>query len=234
MRNISSDGEEKIVQWEGEVLHAYDDFDPKHRPVTPGIAVRGTLTIGVGHVGPDVRPGMKITKAESRALLRKDLDAFERAVENAVVVALNDNQFAALVSFAFNVGQGNFLKSTLLKKLNAGNYAAVPTELMKWTKSKGKQMQGLVNRRAQEAALWGKGEFVSSASVEVKPDNVWTKPDVLLPIAGAGATAAGGVTTAIAPTVMASNYLQIALSVGIVAIVLIGAYYAFTRIRASS
>ena len=61
--------------------------------------------------------------------------------------------------------------------------------------------------------------------------NAWTKPDVLLPVAGAGATAAGGVATAIAPTVMASNYLQIALSVGIVALVLIGAYYAFTRIK---
>lgn len=61
--------------------------------------------------------------------------------------------------------------------------------------------------------------------------NAWTKPDVLLPIAGAGATAAGGVATAAAPAVMSSNYLQIALSVGIVALVLIGAYYAFTRIK---
>lgn len=234
MRNISAEGEEKIVQWEGEVLHAYDDFDPKHRPVTPGIAVRGTLTIGVGHTGPDVRPGMKITKAESRALLRKDLDAFERAVENAVVVALNDNQFAALVSFAFNVGQGNFLKSTLLKKLNAGNYAAVPTELMKWTKSKGKQMQGLVNRRAQEAALWGKGEFVSSASVDVKPDNPWTKPDVLLPVGGAAVGGAGTLATAAAPSIMSSTIIQIGITFAIVVIVLIGAYYAFTRIRASS
>lgn len=61
--------------------------------------------------------------------------------------------------------------------------------------------------------------------------NPWTKPDVLLPIAGAGATAAGGVATAAAPTVMASNYLQIALSIGIVALVLVGAYYAYTRIK---
>ena len=61
--------------------------------------------------------------------------------------------------------------------------------------------------------------------------NPWTKPDVLLPIAGAGATAAGGVATAAAPTVMASNYLQIAISIGIVALVLVGAYYAYTRIK---
>jgi len=167
-RSINRVGEEKIVQWEGEVLWAYDDFDPKHRPITPGMAVKGTLTIGVGHTGPDVKPGLRIDVKQSREWLRQDLDRFEALVERSVKVPLSDNQFAALVSFAFNVGEGNFGRSTLLKKLNKGDYESVPAELMKWVNSKGKRMQGLVNRRAQEGALWGKGEFVASGSVSAE------------------------------------------------------------------
>jgi lysozyme len=168
-RKISKEGEEKIVQWEGEVLYAYDDFDPKHRPIMPGMPVKGTLTAGVGHTGPDVKPGMKITVAQSRAWLRQDIQKFEDVVSSLVKVPLTDNQFAALVSFAFNVGSANFSKSTLLKKLNAGHYDAVPVELMRWVHSKGNRMDGLVNRRAQEAALWGKGAFVNSHTVDAKP-----------------------------------------------------------------
>lgn len=195
-RQISQEGEDKIVQWEGEVLHAYDDFDPTHKPTKPGQPIRGTLTIGVGHTGPDVKPGQTITREQSRALLRADLAEFSDTVERAVKVPLNDNQFAALVSFAYNVGAGNFRSSTLLKKLNAGNYEAVPSELMKWNKSKGKVMQGLINRRAQEAALWGKGAFVASAVVDVQKDvPKWVSPESVgaagSVIAGAGAVASG-------------------------------------------
>jgi lysozyme len=168
-RHITRAVEDKLVQWEGEVLHAYDDFDPKHRIVTPGMRVTGTLTIGVGHTGPDVHPGQRITIEQSRVFLRRDLDQFEALVERSVKVEISDNQFGALVSFAFNVGEANFMRSTLLKKLNAGDYEAVPSELAKWVYSKRKKLPGLVNRRAQEAALWGRGEFVTSASVDAKP-----------------------------------------------------------------
>lgn len=165
MRQISDYGVRKLKQWEGEVLFAYDDFDAPgaRRRIKPGDKIRGTLTIGVGHTGPDVKPGMTISSAQSTALLLADLRQFEEVVDSAVKVSLTDNQFAALVSFAFNVGAANFRSSTLLKKLNAGNYAAVPGELAKWTKSKGKTIQGLVNRRAAEAGLWAEGSFVQSS-----------------------------------------------------------------------
>ncbi|MDR9777190.1 lysozyme [Rhizobium hidalgonense] len=165
MRKISAYGISKLKQWEGEILFAYDDFDPpsNRRRIKAGDKIKGTLTIGTGHTGPDVRPGMTITSEQSTALLYQDLASFEAAVESAVKVPLTDNQFAALVSFAFNVGAANFRSSTLLKKLNAGNYAAVPAELAKWTKSKGKTMPGLVNRRAAEAGLWAEGAFVQSS-----------------------------------------------------------------------
>lgn len=171
-RRINAEGLAKITQWEGLVLHAYDDFDPPkaRRRIQPGDVVRGTLTIGHGSTGPHVRPGMEITRAEAEALLRKDLDRFERAVDSLVTVPLNDNQFAALCSFSFNVGVEAFKRSTLLKKLNAGQYDAVPTELMKWVSSKGKRMPGLVNRRAAEIGTWNKGAFVASQYVPAKPE----------------------------------------------------------------
>lgn len=226
MRTISQFVEDKIVRWEGEVLHSYDDFDKNHRPIQPGMPVRGTLTIGVGHTGPDVKPGMTITKERSRELLRKDLASFEHVVEKFVKVPLTDNQFGALVSFAFNVGAGNFTGSTLLRKLNKGNYAAVPIELMKWTKSKGKTLPGLINRRTQEAALWGTGEFVSSASVEAKTPNPMSKPEVALP---AGAT---GVIAAAAPVFAGADPIRIAIALAILALVAGGAWFAWKRLRA--
>lgn len=157
-RRINAEGLKLIKQWEGCRLTAYRD-------------VAGILTIGYGSTGSHVAPGMKITQAEADRLLVKDLDRFERAVDTLVKVALADNQFAALVSFAFNVGEGKggFATSTLLKKLNAGSYDAVPAELMKWVNAGGKMVKGLVNRRSAEAGLWAKGAFVSSNTVEARP-----------------------------------------------------------------
>lgn len=161
-RHISPEGLTLIKQWEGCRLTAYKD-------------VAGVWTIGYGSTGAHVRAGMTISQAEADALLVADLARFERAVEKLVKVPLSDGQFAALVSFAFNVGEGALQKSTLLKKLNAGNYDAVPGELAKWVNAGGKKVQGLVNRRAAEAGLWAKGSFVSSNTVEAKP----AKPPVL-------------------------------------------------------
>lgn len=157
-RRINAEGLKLIKQWEGVELTAYKD-------------VAGVWTIGYGSTGPHVKPGLTISAEDAERLLIKDLDRFERAVDKLVKVQLNDNQFAALVSFAFNVGEGKkgFATSTLLKKLNAGNYDAVPGELAKWVNAGGKKVKGLVNRRAAEAGLWAKGSFVSSNTVEAKP-----------------------------------------------------------------
>jgi lysozyme len=115
-------------------------------------------TIGYGHTSaagdPAVRQGMKITRPEADTILRRDLAMFERGVSRRVKVPLTQNQFDALVSFAFNVGLGAFERSTLLRRLNAGQHQAVPAELMKWTKGGGRELPGLVNRRRDEAGLW--------------------------------------------------------------------------------
>src|SRR6476661_4935643 len=140
MRQINSEGFERIKQWEGYVGFAYDDFDPPklRRRIKAGDKVRGTLTIGFGHTGSHAKPGATLTEDQAELLLLKDLMAYETAVENAVKVELTDNQYAALVSFCYNIGITAFRNSTLVRKLNTGDYASVPIELMKWTKSKGK------------------------------------------------------------------------------------------------
>jgi lysozyme len=116
----------------------------------------GVLTIGVGHTGPDVKPGMRITQAESDALLSADLAKFEKAVARNVKVPLTQNQFDALVSFTYNLGEGNLKSSTLLKRVNAGDMGGAAAEFIKWNKAAGKVLGGLTTRRACEAALFRK------------------------------------------------------------------------------
>ncbi|GAA5095477.1 lysozyme [Bartonella acomydis] len=177
MRKISQNGLALMKQWEGLRLSAYKD-------------AIGIWTIGYGHTNsagkPFVHKGMAITEQQAEDLLRQDLKQFEDAVEQAVQVALTDEQFAALVSFCYNVGTTAFCNSTLLKKLNAGEYEAIPTELQKWTKAGGKRLQGLVHRRAAEAGLWAKGAYVSSnyQTVESKEPTGLFKAEALAPIIG--------------------------------------------------
>lgn len=202
MRRINDLAAEKIKQWEGLVLYAYDDADKSRPPrrIQPGDKVKGVLTIGYGHTGTDVKPGMKITRQQADELFRQDIAVAENIVASAVNVPLNDNQFGALVSFAFNVGGGAFRSSTLLRKLNAGDYASVPTELARWNKTtiagKKVQSEGLVNRRAAEIGLWATGSHVASNTIEVKPASaeILTKENVGFGV-GTLATLLGSITS---------------------------------------
>ncbi|ALA19359.1 MULTISPECIES: lysozyme [Chelatococcus] len=164
-RRVNAEGLRLIKQWEGLRLRAYRDSG-------------GIWTIGYGHTSDEkltVREGLTITEAMAEEMLVHDLREAEAAVERLVKVPLTDNQFAVLVSFVFNIGVGAFEKSTLLRKLNAGQHDAVPGELARWVHVKGQRVQGLVNRRAAEAGLWAKGSFVCSNTVEPQPD----KPPVV-------------------------------------------------------
>ncbi|WP_139413581.1 lysozyme [Bartonella mastomydis] len=177
MRKISKEGLELIKQWEGLRLNAYKD-------------TIGVWTIGYGHTSaagkPFVHKGMTITEKQAEELLCKDLKQFKNTVAKAVTVSLNSWQFAALVSFCYNVGTTAFCNSTLLKKLNNGEYEAVPAELQKWTKAGGKRLQGLVHRRVAEAGLWAKGAYVSSnyQTVETKDSTALFKAEALAPVIG--------------------------------------------------
>ncbi|GAA4667469.1 lysozyme [Bartonella pachyuromydis] len=177
MRKISKEGLALIKKWEGLCLNAYE--------------VRvGVWVIGYGHTSavgtPHVHKGMRITEAEAEKILYQDLQQFEYVVEKTVTVPLNDEQFAALVSFSYNIGIDAFRDSTLVKKLNKGNYEAVPTELQKWTRVGGKRLPGLVNRRAAEAGLWAQGSYVSPNYQIIEPQGVTgiCKVEAIAPIIG--------------------------------------------------
>ena len=119
----------------------------------------GIWTIGYGHTGLEhndgsVHAGREITEEEAESLLRHDLERFEDAVSQAVQTPLNDNQFAALVSFSFNLGARNLRVSTLLKKLNSGDHFGAAREFKKWSKAGGKRLGGLVRRRISERNLF--------------------------------------------------------------------------------
>lgn len=114
----------------------------------------GILTVGWGHTGIDVRTGMVITLRRADEMLASDVRNSETAINQLVDVPLTQNQFDALASFVFNVGVGNFESSTLLRKLNAKNYAGAALEFPRWNKSKGKVLAGLTTRRDKERALF--------------------------------------------------------------------------------
>jgi lysozyme len=148
-RRTNEGGINLIKEYEGLRLATY-------------LCAGGVLTIGYGHTR-NARPGLKITKEQAESLLQEDLRSVERAVEKLVRVPLNDNQFASLVAFAFNVGVGNFERSTLLRLLNRGWYEQVPAQLMRWTKANGEMLGGLQRRRAAEARLWNRAVTVVEA-----------------------------------------------------------------------
>ncbi|ALE03060.1 lysozyme [Bartonella ancashensis] len=187
MRKISKEGFALIQQWEGLRLDAYRDST-------------GIWTIGYGHTAkagePTVYSGMKITKAQANTILRHDLVQFEQAVDKAVSQPLSNEQFAALVSFCYNIGTEAFFASTLLKKLNKGDYSAVPAELQKWINAGGKRLQGLVHRRAAEAGLWAKGAYVSSnyQKAETAEKVSLRSVEILAPVIGAFSGLTGFVT----------------------------------------
>ena len=129
-----------IKEFEGLRLKAYQ---------CPG----GVWTIGYGHTA-GVKPGMLISKAQAEEYLKADLIAFERYL-NGLRLALNQNQFDALISFIYNVGTGNFSNSTLLRKVRANPQEnSIMDEFLRWVYSKGRVLPGLQRRRLAEMKLY--------------------------------------------------------------------------------
>ena len=138
---LSAQGLELIQGFESLRLNAYQDS-------------AGVWTIGWGHTG-GVRPGDRITRAQADAYLQQDTGWAQQAVSDLVHVPLTQGQFDALTSFTFNVGRGALEDSTLLRKLNAGDYAGAQAQFGRWVHAGGEVLQGLVRRRAAEAELFG-------------------------------------------------------------------------------
>jgi lysozyme len=151
---LSQRGAGFVARFEGCVLRMYND-------------PTNNATIGVGHLihlGPingrepeEFRRG--ITRKRALELLMGDAGKAASSVRRLIKVPLNQQQFDALVSFTFNCGEGALASSTLRKRLNRREYAAVPTELNKWVLSGGKRLPGLVRRRKAEGVLFSSGRY---------------------------------------------------------------------------
>jgi len=149
--NVSASGVNLIKKFEG--LHKLTDSGTVRAYRCPA----GKWTIGWGHT-KGVKSGMRATVDECDNMLMDDINEAAAVVRRHVNVPLSDYQFDALVSFVFNLGEGNFRSSTLLKKLNKGLYDEVPEQIMRWNKARVDgvltPLRGLTRRRSAEAALF--------------------------------------------------------------------------------
>lgn len=138
---INEAGLELIKSHEGCRLTAYKD-------------IVGVLTIGYGHTGNDIFEGLEIDPVTANSLLQGDLDRFEDGVTNLIIQNINENQFSALVSFAFNLGLGALKGSHLLIKVNCGDFDGAAAEFLKWDRAGGVVVPGLLARRQAEQRLF--------------------------------------------------------------------------------
>lgn len=143
--NISKTGLDLIKQFEGLRLTAYDD----------GV---GVWTVGYGTIkypnGTRVKRSDKITQAQADEYMANDVSVFERAVNRLVKVPITQNQYDALVSFTYNLGETNLSTSTLLRKLNSKDYKGAAEQFERWNRAGGKVMNGLTRRRIAEKELF--------------------------------------------------------------------------------
>lgn len=172
--DLSDAGARFIGSFEGFSATLYDD-PARH------------CTIGYGHLvhkgacngsePAEFRKG--ITHKRAAELLRADAAVAIAEIRRRVTVPLTQTRFDALVSFVYNVGTGAFARSTLLKKLNARDFAAVPDELQKWVRAGGKTLPGLVRRRRAEGKLFaeGSGDEEEAMTLEEKKkfDELWDR-----------------------------------------------------------
>ena len=162
VRQINEAGLRLIKKFEGLRLDAYK-------------CSAGVPTIGYGST-KGVEMGDKISPEEAELLLVADLEEASHQVERLITVPLNDNQFAALVSFVFNCGAGNFKASTLLRELNKGDYGFVPFQLNRWVKATVNgvkiSLKGLVKRREAEGNLFISPEEIEPELSEGMPQKI--------------------------------------------------------------
>ena len=140
---LSQRGIDLIKQFEGYSSKAYPD------PATGG----APWTIGYGTT-KGVKPGMIITVEQAEKMLRDDVAKFESGVSSLITAPTTQGQFDAMVSLAYNIGLGNFGKSTLLKKHNARCYTCAADQFRVWNRANGKVMNGLTKRRAAERQVY--------------------------------------------------------------------------------
>lgn len=191
---VSEQGINLVKRFEG--LHKVTDEGDVRAYRCPA----GKWTIGYGHCR-GVKSGIRASVDQCDIYLKDDLNDAGSAVKRHVSVPLSQGQFDALVSFVFNLGAGNFQRSTLLTKLNAGKYDEVPSEILRWDKAKVEgtkvSLRGLTRRRTAEAALFAMDAPLAADGGDLmpqKPEQTAIKPlKKSKTLAGAGVAGSAGI-----------------------------------------
>lgn len=230
MRTIPQAAIDLVRSEEETHLFAYDDAFYPARESQAGDQIQGHLTAGTGHTGSDVFVGMPVTTARDAAWLLADLNIAAGRIAERIgdaIDVLTDNQWAALLDFTFNLGADP--SWTIWKRLKNKQFDQVPLEMAKFVNSGGKKLNGLVNRRNAEIALWSCAE-PGSDTKEVPSSVTRNSPTPPTPsdpvpvgrskaiIAGAVGAVSGGpalcdqVIHTISPYAEHSHYVEVALS----------------------
>jgi lysozyme len=182
--HLSADGLALIKSFEGCLKPRPDgQLDAYRCPA-------GVWTIGYGcTIG--VHEGMVLTHDEASRMFARELGHFEIIVGRLVTVPLTQHEFDALVSFAYNCGEGALAGSTVLRELNGGRPENVPAQLMRWTKGGGRVLNGLIRRRKAEGALFLSGP----ALIEHPPEHYGPMPQAVEPTSGSAADVVKGSRT---------------------------------------
>ena len=137
-----------------EIISVFEGFSS-----TPYLCPANRFTIGYGSTwdikgNPVTNTHAPVTRDEAGLLLKREIVHVERGINKLVKAELTENMFSALASLVYNIGTGNFQRSTLKMKLNRGEYENAADEFPKWRKAGGRILKGLVRRRAQERELF--------------------------------------------------------------------------------
>lgn len=177
---------ELIKEFEGCKLNAYKD--------AVGVWTIGYGTTSAAGVGIDPCPGMRITEEQAEFYLRSAIDRFADNIAKSITAPINDNEFGAFVSLAYNIGPGAFKKSSALREFNAGNKKKAADAILLWNKAGGKVLKGLTRRREAERALFlapANGEKPADRSSPIKSTTMQASAVQIASGAGAGLTAIG-------------------------------------------
>lgn len=141
-----------------DLIKEFEGFEPKAYRDPVGIWTIGYGTTEMAGVGIDPKAGMTITQDDAERYLQLAVQKFAASVEDLIDVPVTENQFGALVSLAYNIGPSALAKSTVMKRLNAGDYQGAADAFAMWNKAGGKVLPGLTRRRAAERALFLKAD----------------------------------------------------------------------------
>jgi lysozyme len=217
---INQAGLDLIKRWEGCKLKAYKD-------------VAGVWTVGYGltsragfiEVGPDTT----LTQEEADYYLEKVVADFANKIRPMITAPINENQFSAFVSLAYNIGVGAFKKSSALKRFNAGEVSRVPDAMRMWKKAGGKVVQGLINRRNAEVELFLTPVATPEPSIRPKSRTTPAQSRTVQSSVVQGATAVGGAVGALNAL---DGTAQIIALVGCILVALLALFILRERLKA--